>query len=85
MDFLLKDPTKLPAHLEYHERRASRVDIDVCDNFVYRLYVALLTHVPFRSSIPIPPSRPRFFLCTSSKTTRSSAKMLTSAKVLLIG
>jgi cell cycle checkpoint protein len=29
LDALLKDPIKLPSHLQHHERRASRVDVDV--------------------------------------------------------
>ena len=29
LDALLKDPGKLPSHLRHHERRASRVDVDV--------------------------------------------------------
>lgn len=30
LDTMLKDPPKLPWHLQEHERRASRVDVDVC-------------------------------------------------------
>jgi hypothetical protein len=85
MDALLKDPAKLPAHLQYHDRRASRVDVDVSDIFICRLCVALLTHVPFRPSTPIPPSRPRFSHCTSNKTIHNFAKTLTSVMVLPIG
>lgn len=33
LDKLLKDPKPLPAHLQHHERRASRVDVDVRDVF----------------------------------------------------
>ena len=33
LDKLLKDPKPLPAHLAHHERRASRVDVDVRDVF----------------------------------------------------
>lgn len=29
-DRLLKDPTLLPPHLHMHDRRTSRVDVDVC-------------------------------------------------------
>ena len=29
IDALLKDPPKLPPHLKEHERRCSRVDVDV--------------------------------------------------------
>lgn len=45
MDALLKDPAKLPVHLEYHDRRASRVNVDVSDILISRLRVAPLTHV----------------------------------------
>ena len=32
LDALLKDPARLPSHLQHHERRASRVDVDVSVN-----------------------------------------------------
>ena len=37
IDALIKDPKKLPSHLQSQERRASRVDIDVrCNRCVNR-------------------------------------------------
>ena len=42
LDALFKDPLKLPPHLQHHERRASRVDVDVRKNFIY-LYLFLCT------------------------------------------
>jgi len=32
LDAILKDPARLPSHLQHHERRASRVDIDVSNH-----------------------------------------------------
>ena len=37
LDALLKDPLKLPPHLQHHERRASRVDVDVRNN-IFNLF-----------------------------------------------
>jgi len=33
LDERLREPPKLPTFLEDHERRASRVDVDVCRSF----------------------------------------------------
>ena len=35
LDALLRDPLKLPPHLQHHERRASRVDVNVRENLIY--------------------------------------------------
>ncbi|KAF8154728.1 Rad17 cell cycle checkpoint protein-domain-containing protein [Crassisporium funariophilum] len=45
IDALLKDPTKLPPHLAHHERRTSRVDVDMLyadspiDTSLFSLYI----------------------------------------------
>lgn len=68
MDELLKDPPRLPRGLEQHERRASRVDVNVSEALNSEPY----THASFRHYIQIRPSIPPFSRSTSIKTIPNS-------------
>jgi len=39
LDAILKDPARLPSHLQHHERRASRVDIDVSNSYSHEIFL----------------------------------------------
>jgi len=81
MDEQLKDPPRLPYGLEQHERRVSRVDVNVSDALDSEPY----THAPFRRYIQIRPSIPLFSRSTSIKTTPNSVTKWNLAKELQTG
>ena len=80
LDVLLKDPLKLPPHLEHHERRVSRVDVDVRKTS----FIIFYTHILLKKSrrcTQIRRSTPLYSLFTSTRIIPSSVMKSKRLKV----
>jgi len=82
IDALIKDPKKLPSHLQSQERRASRVDIDVRQSSLSNSAVFIVLN---SQSTPTRLSTPRYSHCISTRTILSSATTLINAQVFPSG
>ena len=82
LDRTLKNPPPLPDWLSEHDRKASRVDVDVRPSCGYPLQLLTITCSP---SMRTRPSTPRCYHYTSTRIIPLSVRILISAKACQSG